>query len=66
MFDPPFGGPCVAFRDLLLALAASPPDAAKPTKFDQFATSHPSVGVGAHHAAGAASTSTAFYRRGGL
>jgi len=31
------------FRDLLLALAASPPDAAKPTKFDQFATSHPSV-----------------------
>jgi hypothetical protein len=31
------------FRDLLLALAASPPDAPKPTKFDQFATSHPSV-----------------------
>ena len=31
------------FRDLLLALAASPPDAAKPTKFDQFAASHPSV-----------------------
>ena len=30
------------FRDLLLALAASPPDA-QPTKFDQFATSHPSV-----------------------
>jgi len=32
-----------AFRDLLLAVAASPPDAAKPTKFDQFAASHPSV-----------------------
>ena len=31
------------FRDLLLALADSPPDAAKPTKFDQFAASHPSV-----------------------
>ena len=31
------------FRDLLLALAASPPNAAKPTKFEQFAASHPSV-----------------------
>jgi catalase len=31
------------FRDLLVALAASPPDAAKPTKFEQFAASHPSV-----------------------
>jgi len=31
------------FRDLLLALAASPPDAPKPTKFEQFAGSHPSV-----------------------
>jgi catalase len=31
------------FRDLLLASAASPPDAAKPTKFDQFVASHPSV-----------------------
>ncbi|WP_264714216.1 catalase family peroxidase [Limobrevibacterium gyesilva] len=31
------------FRDLLLALAASPPDAAKPTKFDQFVASHPTV-----------------------
>src|SRR5215470_19106263 len=30
-------------RDLLLALAASPPNAAKPTKFEQFAASHPSV-----------------------
>ena len=31
------------FRDMLLALAASPPDASKPTKFEQFAASHPSV-----------------------
>lgn len=31
------------FRDLLLAIAASPPDAAKPTKLDQFAASHPTV-----------------------
>src|SRR5215467_13742596 len=31
------------FRDLLLALAASPPDASKPTKFEQFTASHPSV-----------------------
>jgi len=31
------------FRDMLLALAASPPNAAKPTKFEQFAASHPSV-----------------------
>ena len=31
------------FRDLLLALAASPPDAAKPTKFDQFVAAHPTV-----------------------
>jgi catalase len=31
------------FRDLLLALAASPPGAPKPTKFDQFVASHPSV-----------------------
>jgi catalase len=31
------------FRDLLLALAESPPDASKPTKFEQFAASHPSV-----------------------
>jgi catalase len=33
------------FRDLLLALAASPADAAKPTKFDEFVASHPSVRV---------------------
>ena len=31
------------FRDLLLALADSPPNATKPTKFEQFAASHPSV-----------------------
>ena len=31
------------FRDLLLALSASPPDAPKPTKFEQFKASHPSV-----------------------
>jgi catalase len=29
------------FRDLLLAAAASPPDAAKPTKFDEFVAKHP-------------------------
>jgi catalase len=31
------------FRDLLLALADSPPNATKPTKFEQFAANHPSV-----------------------
>jgi catalase len=31
------------FRDMLLAVAASPPDAPKPTKLDQFAASHPSM-----------------------
>ena len=31
------------FRDLLLAIAASPPDAAKPTPFEKFAASHPTV-----------------------
>jgi catalase len=31
------------FRDLLLALAASPPDAAKPTTFDRFVAKHPRV-----------------------
>jgi catalase len=31
------------FRDLLLAVAASPPDAAKPTKIEQFVAAHPSV-----------------------
>lgn len=31
------------FRDLLLALADSPPDAPKPTKVEQFISAHPSV-----------------------
>lgn len=31
------------FRDMLLALAESPANAPKPTKFDQFAASHPTV-----------------------
>lgn len=31
------------FRDMLLAIAASPPDAPKPTKFDQFVVAHPAV-----------------------
>jgi catalase len=31
------------FRDLLLAIAASPPDAAKPTAFETFVANHPSV-----------------------
>jgi catalase len=31
------------FRDLLLAVAASPPDAPKPTKIEQFIAAHPSV-----------------------
>src|SRR5882672_1739579 len=31
------------FRDFLLAIADSPPNAPKPTKFDQFVASHPSV-----------------------
>jgi catalase len=31
------------FRDLLLALAESPANAPKPTKFDQFVASHPTV-----------------------
>jgi catalase len=31
------------FRDLLLAISESPPNAPKPTKFDQFVASHPSV-----------------------
>lgn len=32
-----------AFRDLLIAIAQSPPDAAKPTKVEQFIASHPTV-----------------------
>lgn len=31
------------FRDLLLAISDSPPNAPKPTKFDQFMASHPSA-----------------------
>lgn len=31
------------FRDLFLAIAASPPDAAKPAKFDQFLARHPAM-----------------------
>jgi catalase len=31
------------FRGLLLALAESPPNAAKPTRFEEFVASHPSV-----------------------
>lgn len=31
------------FRDLLLSLADSPPDARKPTKFDEFVASHPNA-----------------------
>lgn len=31
------------FRDLLIAAAESPPDAAKPTKIEQFAAAHPRV-----------------------
>ena len=31
------------FRDLLLALAASPPDAPKPTQLEQFVARHPAV-----------------------
>ena len=31
------------FRDMLLAAAVSPPNAAKPTKLDQFVATHPSV-----------------------
>ncbi len=31
------------FRDLLLAVAASPPDAPKPTKLEQFVAAHPAV-----------------------
>jgi catalase len=33
----------VDFRDLLLAVSVSPPDAPKPTKLDEFVASHPSV-----------------------
>ena len=35
------------FRDLFLAIAASPPDAPKPTKFEQFVAAHPTVAASA-------------------
>ena len=35
------------FRDLFLAIAASPPDAPKPTKFEQFVAAHPTVATSA-------------------
>jgi catalase len=35
------------FRDLFLAVAASPPDAPKPTRFEQFAAAHPTVAAAA-------------------
>ena len=35
------------FRDLFLAVAASPPDAPKPTKFEQFVAAHPTVATSA-------------------
>lgn len=44
------------FRDLLLARAASPPEAPKPTKFDAFVASHPTVPA----AAATATTPTSF------
>jgi catalase len=40
-FFPVSNGP--DFRDLLLAIAASPPGAEKPTKLEQFAAAHPTV-----------------------
>jgi catalase len=33
------------FRDLFLAIAASPPDAPKPTKIEQFVAAHPNIGA---------------------
>ncbi|MGO4572089.1 catalase family peroxidase [Microvirga sp. 2TAF3] len=39
------------FRDLLLAQAASPPDAPKPTKLEQFIADHPAVSAAAATAA---------------
>src|SRR3954447_6599055 len=41
----------VELRDLLLAAAASPPDAPKPTKIEAFVASHPSVAAGSATAA---------------
>src|SRR5215471_13964823 len=39
------------FRDLILAIAASPPDAPKPTKLDQFVAAHPTVATASATAA---------------
>ena len=39
------------FRDLILAIAASPPDAPKPTKLDQFVAAHPPVATASATAA---------------
>jgi len=39
------------FRDLFLAIAASPPDAPKPTKLEQFVASHPAVAAASATAA---------------
>jgi catalase len=49
------------FRDLLLAIAASPPDAPKPTKLDQFIAAHPSVPAAASTAATPESFATEEY-----
>ena len=35
------------FRDLFLAVAASPPNAPRPTQLDQFAAAHPALGPSA-------------------
>jgi catalase len=43
------------FRDLFLAVAASPPNAPKPTKFEQFVAAHPTVAAAAATAATPAS-----------
>jgi catalase len=42
-FFPVASGP--EFRDMLLAIAASPPDAPKPTKLDEFAAAHPAFAL---------------------
>jgi catalase len=44
------------FRDMLIAIADSPPDAPKPTRFEQFAAAHPSVAA----ATATAKTPTSF------
>jgi catalase len=49
-------------RDLLEAVAASPPEAAKPTKLDQFAASHPTVAAASATVATPASFATEQYQ----